>query len=188
MDPAQSGRGYRLSSWPIGVIIHRAVTERADDPGCEAGRKAGTLIGMPMRQDCKFFESRTYPSGDTVRKCDLDLAPEAPWRCPADCKAFTPRRADVNWQHGTLITPPTPTEPASVTAGDESVAKLLDEAEDIISSAAPSMIADFEAERKKREGSRTESVKRRFGKRPPKSGMSWAEKLRARYRDGKDGR
>ena len=37
---------------------------------------------MPMRQDCKFFESRTYANGETVRKCDLDLAPEAPWRCP----------------------------------------------------------------------------------------------------------
>ena len=58
-----------------------------------------------MRQDCKFFESRTYANGETVRKCDLDLAPEAPWRCPADCKAFQPRLADVNWMHGTLVTP-----------------------------------------------------------------------------------
>src|SRR3546814_15216072 len=31
---------------------------------------------MPMRQDCKHFESRTYRNGETVRKCDLDLAPE----------------------------------------------------------------------------------------------------------------
>ena len=30
-----------------------------------------------MREECKFFESRTYPNGDAVRKCDLDLAPEA---------------------------------------------------------------------------------------------------------------
>ena len=61
-----------------------------------------------MRQDCKNFESRTYASGETVRKCDLDLAPEAPWRCPDDCQAFERRLADVNWAHGTLVTPPTP--------------------------------------------------------------------------------
>ena len=39
-------------------------------------------VRVPMRQDCKNFESRTYPNGETVRKCNLDLAPEAPWRCP----------------------------------------------------------------------------------------------------------
>ena len=60
---------------------------------------------MPMRQDCKYFESRTSPNGDTVRKCDLDLAPEAPWRCPDDCPKFTRRLADVNWSYGSLVTP-----------------------------------------------------------------------------------
>ena len=48
-----------------------------------------------MRQDCKNFESRTYPNGETVRKCNLDLAPEAPWRCPDDCPKFARRLADV---------------------------------------------------------------------------------------------
>ena len=52
---------------------------------------------MPMREECVNFESRTYRNGETVRKCDLDLAPEAPWRCPADCARFEPRLADVNW-------------------------------------------------------------------------------------------
>ncbi len=33
-----------------------------------------------MRTECKHFESRSYPNGDTVRKCNLDLAPDAPWR------------------------------------------------------------------------------------------------------------
>src|SRR3546814_19609181 len=65
---------------------------------------------MPMRQDCKHFESRTYRNGETVRKCDLDLAPEAPWRCPADCPKHEPRFADVHWRHGPLVTPPTPAE------------------------------------------------------------------------------
>ena len=89
---------------------------------------------MPMKESCKYFESRTYPSGDTVRKCDLDLAPEAPWRCPEGCVRYTPRLADVNWQHGTLITPPTPAEPHSL-GQDQSSAALLDEAEDIVNAA-----------------------------------------------------
>jgi len=102
---------------------------------------------MPMREGCKFFESRTYPNGETVRKCDLDLAPEAPWRCPSDCKAFEPRLADVNWQHGTLVTPPTPAEPASVAAGDPSVAALLDEAENIVNAVVDQTTAEVEAGR-----------------------------------------
>ena len=104
-----------------------------------------------MRQDCKFFESRTYPNGDTVRKCDLDLAPEAPWRCPDDCPKYTRRMADVNWSHGTLVTPETPQEPASL-GEDDSIAALLDAAEDIINEAVPGAVADLEAERAKREG------------------------------------
>lgn len=101
---------------------------------------------MPMRQDCKYYESRTYASGDTVRKCDLDLAPEAPWRCPADCPKFAKRLADVNWSHGTLITPPTPPEPSSL-GEDDSIAALLDAAEDIVNNAGPSIRAEVDAER-----------------------------------------
>lgn len=99
-----------------------------------------------MRQDCKYFESRTYPSGDTVRKCDLDLAPEAPWRCPDDCPKYERRLADVNWQHGTLITPPTPEEPPGL-GDDDSIAALLDAAEDIVNEAGPEIRAEVEAER-----------------------------------------
>lgn len=98
-----------------------------------------------MRQDCKFFESRTYGGGETVRKCDLDLAPEAPWRCPDDCPAYQPRLADVNWNHGSLVTPPTPEEPPGL--GDPSVAALLDEAEDIVNAAVPIVRADLDSER-----------------------------------------
>ena len=102
---------------------------------------------MPMRQDCKFFESRTYPNGETVRKCDLDLAPHAPWRCPDDCQAFTRRLADVNWSHGTLVTPPTPDEPLDALDRDqEAVARLLDEAEDIVNAAGPGILADLAKE------------------------------------------
>jgi hypothetical protein len=100
-----------------------------------------------MRQDCKFFESRTYANGETVRKCDLDLAPEAPWRCPANCAAFQPRMADVNWSHGTLVTPPTPEAPTG-----EGIAELLDEAEDIVNAAVPEALAEVDAGRRRRGG------------------------------------
>ena len=100
-----------------------------------------------MRQDCKYFESRSYPNGDTVRKCDLDLAPQAPWRCPSDCPKFTRRLVDVNWTHGTLVTPETPAEPPGLDDDDGSIAALLDAAEDIVNSAGPALMADVEAER-----------------------------------------
>jgi hypothetical protein len=104
---------------------------------------------MPMRQDCKFFESRTYGNGETVRKCDLDLAPEAPWRCPKDCKAYQPRLADVNWHHGTLVTPPTPPEPPGMDEQGDAIAALLDAAEDIVNAAVPDAMAQVKAERAK---------------------------------------
>jgi hypothetical protein len=99
---------------------------------------------MPMRQDCQYFESRTYANGDTVRKCDLDLAPEAPWRCPDACPSFTPRRVDIGWNYGTLVTPKTPDEPDA-----EGIAELLDAAEDIINEAGPRVMADVHREREK---------------------------------------
>ena len=117
---------------------------------------------MPMRQDCKFFESRTYPNGDTVRKCDLDLAPEAPWRCPENCEAYTRRRADVNWSYGTLVTPKTPDEPASL-GSDDSIAALLDAAEDVVNQAGREIMADLD-KGKRRSGGRLGRTLRRRGK------------------------
>ena len=43
---------------------------------------------MPMREGCKHFQSRSYDTGEVVRFCELDLAPEAPWRCPDDCASY----------------------------------------------------------------------------------------------------
>ncbi|MDZ7676027.1 MAG: hypothetical protein U5K30_13295 [Acidimicrobiales bacterium] len=121
---------------------------------------------MPMAQDCKYFESRTYPNGDTVRKCDLDLAPEAPWRCPADCPQYTRRMVDVNWHHGTLVTPETPDEPRSLADDDDgSIAALLDEAEDIVNAAGPTMMEEVERERERQSTPRW----KRIFKRPRKS-------------------
>ena len=149
-----------------------------------------------MRQDCKYFESRSYPNGDTVRKCDLDLAPEAPWRCPADCAKYTRRLADVNWSYGSLVTPETPAEPESL-GEDDSVAALLDAAEDIINDAVPGTLADLEEERAKRKKKGLGRLRRAKGdgvgkgSHPPggrtrkSKGDGLGERLRKRYRDGR---
>jgi hypothetical protein len=106
---------------------------------------------MPMRQDCKNFESRTYAGGETVRKCNLDLAPEAPWRCPEHCAQYTRRLADVNWSHGSLITPPTPPEPPGLDEGDDRVSGVLDAAEDHLNEVGAQIMADFYAEQQARQ-------------------------------------
>ena len=100
-----------------------------------------------MRTNCKFYESRTYASGESVRKCDLDLAPEAPWRCPENCPAFKPRMADIGWSYGTLQGDLGPSKPRGL---DESAAALLDEAEDIVNIAGPSIRAEVELDRSRR--------------------------------------
>ena len=93
---------------------------------------------MPMRVECKNFESRTYANGETVRKCHLDLAPEAPWRCPDDCPEYERRMADVAWSYGTAVVLPTPDEPVG-----ENIAELLDHAEEIVNTVAPEILAEF---------------------------------------------
>jgi len=113
---------------------------------------------MAMREECKQFESRTYRNGETVRKCNLDLAPEAPWRCPENCAGYERRLADVDWSHGTLVTPPTPSEPEG-----EGIAELLDAAEDIVNAAGPEILAELAAEKARSEGPLAR-LKRRFGR------------------------
>jgi len=111
-----------------------------------------------MRSDCRHYESRTYANGETVRKCQLDLAPEAPWKCPEDCPSFHRRIFDAGWQYGSLGASagrPQESEPEG-----EDVAALLDAAEDIVNSAAPDILAEFERP-KKRFGARKKKGKRK---------------------------
>lgn len=114
-----------------------------------------------MRQECRHFESRTYPNGETVRKCDLDLAPDAPWRCPANCAGFEPRM-DIGWTYGTMVSPKTPSEPPGL--DDGSAAALLDEAENHLNSVGAQVLAEVQAERA-REEARNSSWKRIFRRR-----------------------
>ena len=104
-----------------------------------------------MREDCKSFQSRTYASGEVARFCVLDLAPEAPWRCPENCPKYDRRMGDAGWIHGTLQRPSTPNEPEIIEISDDA-AVLLDEAEDIINAAGPTILDEVQRERAKYEG------------------------------------
>ncbi len=113
-----------------------------------------------MREECKHFQSRTYASGDTARFCSLDLAPEAPWRCPATCPRYERRVGDVAFHRGTLVSPATPDEPQSADIGP-----LLDQAEDIINTAGPTIVAEVRAERERQRIAAATPPKWQFWKR-----------------------
>ena len=116
---------------------------------------------MPMREECKNFESRTYANNETVRKCNLDLAPDAPWRCPADCPKYERRLGDVAWAHGSLVPNRTPDDPPGL--DDGTAAAILDEAEDFLKAIGAEVLAEVAAERKK-QANRPKGKKRRFGR------------------------
>jgi hypothetical protein len=105
------------------------------------------MDGMPMREDCRHYESRTYSSGEVVRMCRLDLAPDAPWRCPDDCPKYNRRTFDAGWTIAPLTPKPTPPEPPEV--GEGAAAELLDAAEEIINAIGPEVLASV---KKQREG------------------------------------
>ncbi len=114
---------------------------------------------MTMRTDCKHFVSRSYAGGDTVRKCNLDLAPDAPWRCPDGCTAFERRMIDVAWAHGSLVPPATPVAPASL--DDGTAAAILDEAEAIVNAAMGDVLADLNDKRKNKKKLRDKKKKKK---------------------------
>jgi hypothetical protein len=109
-----------------------------------------------MREECKHFQSRTYDTGEVVRFCALDLAPEAPWRCPDDCGSYERRLADVGWVHGSLVEPRIEDEPGP---GGPDVVRLLEQAEDIVDAVVPETLADVE--RSEQKGQRRPSKGRR---------------------------
>ena len=100
---------------------------------------------MAMREECKHFQSRTYTDGETARFCVLDLAPEAPWRCPADCAAYEKRMADVGWVHGNLVEKALEDEP-NIPGAD--IAGLLDRAEDIVNAVGVRTVDEVSAEQR----------------------------------------
>jgi hypothetical protein len=110
---------------------------------------------MPMREECRHYQSRTYPSGEVARWCGRDLAPDAPWRCPEACVGYERRSVDAGFTVGSLVVPEPPPDPDLPEA-----AALLDQAEDIVNLVGPSVLAEWEVERAKREGGRRPLWKR----------------------------
>jgi hypothetical protein len=102
---------------------------------------------MPMREECKHYQSRTYKSGEVARFCVLDMAPEAPWKCPDNCPTYERRMADVGWQRGTLVSPPVEDEPE--VTGD--VTEMLGQVEEIVNDAAPEILKEVLRDEKRSE-------------------------------------
>ena len=99
---------------------------------------------MPMREDCRHFESRTYPGGEVARFCQLDLAPEAPWKCPDGCSRYEHSLID-----GTFVAAPL-TRPVVEDEPDESpddIEAVLDEAEAIVTGAEYDVVREVEQTR-----------------------------------------
>ncbi len=121
---------------------------------------------MAMRTDCKYYETRTYASGEVVRMCRIDLAPEAPWRCPENCPGFERKVMDAGWAAGSLAAPMAsePIEPHI----DESAASLLDSAESIINQVGPDIIGEVQRERARMEAERPGLFKRLLSKKRKK--------------------
>ncbi|MGH9303185.1 MAG: hypothetical protein ACRDZ5_02110 [Acidimicrobiales bacterium] len=116
-----------------------------------------------MREECKNFQSRTYASGEVARFCVLDLAPEAPWRCPENCPRYQRRLADAGWEHGKLVEPAVEEEPAA--PGDD-VASLLEAAEEVVDLAEPEALEEAR-QREKRES------KKALHDDKPRGGLFW---------------
>ncbi len=102
---------------------------------------------MPMREDCRHFQSRTYDTGEAARFCVLDLAPEAPWRCPQDCARYQRDVIDGSFVVGSLQRPAVEPEPED---DPEDVASILSAADSIVTAAGPEIVAEVEAQRSAR--------------------------------------
>jgi len=100
-----------------------------------------------MREDCRHFQSRTYSTGEVARFCVLNLAPEAPWRCPDDCPRYQPDMIDASFVVGSLTRPAVESEPEEPADG---VSSVLAEASAIVTAAGPEILAEIEAERSSR--------------------------------------
>lgn len=97
-----------------------------------------------MREDCRHFQSRTYDTGETARMCVLNLAPEAPWHCPAECASYQRDIIDSSFVTGSLARPAVEDEPED---DPSDIAALLDDADAIVTAAGPGVVAEIEAER-----------------------------------------
>lgn len=117
---------------------------RAAVPARAGVWKAGA---MPMREDCCHFESRTYDDGEVARFCTLDLAPEAPWRCPDDCSRYERiLMISSDFEQGSLgQRPPVEAEPSDPA---EDIIGVLADAEAVVADAEPEVIGELDRNRR----------------------------------------
>lgn len=94
---------------------------------------------VPMRDDCKYFQTRTYRSGDVARFCALDMAPEAPWRCPEHCPRYTKRVGDAGFVRADLLGGAGSAEDANFGLG---AAEVLGQADEVINAAGSEIMAE----------------------------------------------
>jgi hypothetical protein len=97
---------------------------------------------VPMREDCRHFQSRTYTTGEVARFCVLDLAPEAPWRCPENCPRYQPDVMDSSFVVGSLERPAVEAEPED---DPDDVSEILAAADSIVTAAGPEIVAEVRA-------------------------------------------
>ena len=121
--------------------------------------------GMPMREDCRHFESPSYDDGETARFCVLDLAPEQPWRCPDDCAKYQPTLIDSTFEEGSLARPAVEEEPEE---SAEAISDLLNDAEMIVEDAEPTILRELGGARNGRR-----KWWQFWKRRPPKDGDDW---------------
>ena len=112
---------------------------------------------MPMRENCRHYESREYDDGEVARFCTLDLAPEAPWRCPENCPKFELSANDGGFETGSLEATTVEAEPDD---DPVEIAGVLADAEEIVSAAEADLIADLDRAPARRRGWK-------FWKKPP---------------------
>ncbi len=98
---------------------------------------------MAMREDCRHFASRTYDDGEAARFCILDLAPEAPWRCPENCPSYERTLIDGTFVQGSLAPHEVEDEPDE---SPEAIGDLLDDAESIVDGAEAEVLRDLGGE------------------------------------------
>ena len=97
--------------------------------------------------------------------CELDLAPEAPWRCPENCASYEVTLIDGTFEQGSFTRPEVEAEPDEA---PDAIGDLLDDAERIVDEAEPDVLRELSAPSDRRKW--WQLGKRR---KPPNDGEDW---------------
>ena len=114
------------------VIAAFTVPRRAKLDGCRCARIAGIFRpGLTRPARWRAFASS-------------NLAPEAPWRCPANCPSYEKGIIDGTFVIGSLVRPEVEAEPD---VPHDNVASVLDEADLIVTAGEGQIVKEIERER-----------------------------------------